>query len=179
MVEIEKAAGQSLFDQAAWVIKETGEYKKEFTSQEVKDIMSGFVANVVQNQGAENVWVSKMEVVIEKNKGNIKGIIEVKKPAKVTIGIDCTMDNEKNIDKIKLVNLDIKTNAGIGTSLLIMATNVVGKSKESLKDPNNAFKQFLDSQLNPKGVDLTKLGLHFNENTLAVSLSGKTIAPMK
>jgi hypothetical protein len=139
--------------------------------------MSKFVMSIIRGHGAKELSISSMEFGIEENTGTLNGNVEVKSPAKVTIGMTCILDNHNDRpDMLKLTALDITTKAGIRASIGLIASNVVGKTKESLQDPNVAFKSFLDSQFNPKGVTLTELGLHFNKSTLVVNLRGKHAA---
>ncbi len=115
-----------------------------------------------------------MEFGIEDVIGTLKGMVEVKKPGKVKFGLKCELYNDTVPDKIKLKDLKIEPD-GLVTKLALKATGAEGKTRESLKDPNIAFMKFLDYQFKPKGVTLDKLGLHFNKNTLNISLSGKAI----
>ncbi len=158
----EKNVGLSLFDEAAQIIKKIGIYEKEFASQEAVGIMSGFVISIIRGHGAEKLSISRMEVLIENTRGIISGTVEVKSPDKVTIGMKCILDNHTEPDKLKLTDLDITTKAGLAARLALKAANVVGRTRESLQKPNEAFLQFLSAQFSPGGVTLTKLGLQFN-----------------
>jgi len=53
-----------------------------------------------------------------------------------------------------------------GTSVLLGTMNIDRKVRDALSDPNQTLGRVLGMQLQPKGVQLTGLGLHFNEKNL-------------
>jgi hypothetical protein len=166
-----------LFDEAAQALKEKGVYQRELTAQELAGIMSGIVTSLTQGQEAVKASVPAMTVKIEKAKGIVGGSVKVEKPIQATIKVNCALDNDTAPNRIKLAGLDIQTEAGFAAKLALKAVNIEGKAREALRDPNQALGLALASQLEPRGVKLTGVGLHFNEQTLAVNLRGQAAAP--
>jgi len=168
-----------LFEEAAQVLKEKGIYKRDLTAQELANIMSEIVANLTQGQESVKASVPSMAVDIVKAKGTVAGVVKVEKPIQATIKVSCALDNGTVPDRIKLAGLDIQTEAGFAAKLALKAVNIEGKAREALRDPNQALGSALASQLEPRGVKLTEVGLHFNEQTLSVDLKGGAIQPRR
>jgi len=164
-----------LFDEAAQKIKETGSYSRELSAQELAGIMSGIVNGLTSGQEAMKATVPTMNVKIEKAKGMVAGSVRVAKPIQATINVNCTLGNDVRPNRLKLDGLNIQTEAGFAAKMALKAVNLEGKAKEALQDPNQALGLALASQLEPRGVKLTGVGLHFNETNLAVSLTGTSI----
>jgi hypothetical protein len=162
-----------LFDEAAQAIKERGSYQRELTAQELAGIMSGVVTGLTQGQESVKASMPTMDVRIENAKGIVNGSVRVESPIKATIKVNCALDNDAAPSRIKLAGLDIQQEAGFAAKLALKAVNIEGKAREALRDPNRALELALGSQLKSRGVNLTGLGLHFNESTLAVSLRGE------
>lgn len=178
MLEIEKAvSGQPYLDEAVRNLENTGIYQKEFKSQEVVEVMSMFVLYIIKNRGASDTSISRMNVKIENAIGTIKGTVDVKKPAKVKIHMNCDLDNDNDPEKIKLLGLNVVTEAGLLSRIALKAADTVGKTKDDLQKPNEVFLKFLDTQFRPRGISINKLGLHFNENTLSINLRGGSFLP--
>lgn len=163
----------ALFDEAAQAIKERGSYQRELTAQELAGIMSGVVTGLIQGQESVRASAPIMDVRIENAKGIVNGSVKVEKPIQATIKVNCELDNDSAPSRIKLAGLDIQQEAGFAARLALKAVNIEGKAREALRDPNRALGLALGSQLEPRGVKLTGLGLHFNESTLAVSFEGE------
>lgn len=188
MVEIEKVNPETqpfdkdpelikIIDGAVGVLKDKGEYLAELTAQESVVIMSEFVMNIIRSQGAKNISDSKIKFQIEKAKGTLGGTVKVVSPAKVTIGMNCNMENDAIPGKIKITKLDITTKAGIIDSLGLKAADTVGKTRDSLQDPNLAFLNFLKKEFNPRGVKICEIGMNIKESTLSVMVSTKPAEP--
>lgn len=162
-----------IFEQAATSIKETGSFQKELSSQDMESIMKGVVSGLLEGQEAVHATVPTMNVQIENGKGIINGSVQVEKPIKATIDLECTLGNDNDPNKIRLVDLDVKTKAGFVAKAALKAANIEGRARNVLSDPNIALSDALKKQLEPKGVVLTGSSLHFGDKTLNISLSGK------
>jgi hypothetical protein len=168
-----------LFDQAAIALKETGVFEKELSAQELAQIMSGVITSLTAGQDAVKASVAGMQVQIEKSRGVVRGAVRVEKPIQATIKVNCALANDTSPQKVRLDGLDIQQEAGFAAKLALKAVNIEGKAREALQNPNQALGLALGSQLAPRGVQLTGLGLHFNERSLAVSLKGRPMQPRR
>lgn len=168
-----------LFDQVAFALKETGVFQRELSAQELSQIMSGVIASLTAGQETVRASVPNMEVQIEKAKGVVNGAVRVEKPIQAIIRVNCTLANDIDPQRLKLDGLNIQQEAGFAAKMALKAVNIEGKAKQALKDPNQALGLALGSQLKPRGVKLTGLGLHFNDRTLAVSLTGQPLPPKR
>jgi len=166
-----------LVDEAAQAIKEKGGYQRELTAQELASIMSGIVIGLTQEQEAIKALVPAMTVRIEKARGIVGGTVRVESPIQATIKVNCVLDNDAVPNRIKLVKLDVQQEAGLAAKIALKLMNIEGKVRKALQDPNQALGEALASQLEPRGVRLTEVGLHFNEQTLAVNLRGGSASP--
>jgi hypothetical protein len=163
-----------LFDEAAQTIKERGSYKRELTAQELAGIMSGVVAGLLQGQESVRASVPLLDVRIENAKGIVNGSVKVEKPIQAIIRVICALDNDAPPGRIKLAGLNIQQEAGFAARLALKAVNIEEKIREALRDPNKALRLALSSELEPRGVLLTDLGLNFNVSTLTVNIEGET-----
>lgn len=161
-----------LFDEAAQAIKETGGYRREITAKELSSIMSGVIVDLVQGQEVIKASVPVINVKIEEAKGIVNGNVKVEKPIQATINVNLILGNSTELNRIKLDELHIQQEADFAAKLALKTVNIEGKARETLKDPNQSLGLVLASQLEPRGVKLTEVGLHFNEQTLAVNLTG-------
>ena len=164
-----------LLDQAASQIKETGSFQKNLTDKELESIMQSVINGLVTGQEKVKASVLSTQVKIERQQGTVAGSVSVEKPIKATINLRCTLGNDTAGDRLRLVGLDVKEEAGFGAKMLLRAANIKGKAEDKLRDPNQALFVALGSQLETKGVRLTGIGLHFQENSLAVTLKGQPV----
>lgn len=166
-----------LFDQVANALREAGHFEKELSAQELSQIMSGVITSLTAGQEAVRASVPEMQVQIERARGVVAGSVRVEKPIKATIKINCALANDTAPQRLRLDGLTIQQEARFAAKMALKAVNIEGKAREALKDPNRALGLALGSQLEPRGVRLTGLGLHFNERTLAISLRGQVATP--
>jgi len=179
MSERNETLNLPLFDQAAMALREKGEFQIELTPQELSQIMLGVITNLTAGKDAVKASVPTMNVRIEKSRGIIGGAVRVEEPIQATIKVNCALVNSDSAQGLRLDSLDIQTEAGFAAKLALKAVNIEGKAREALRDPNQALGLALGSQLEPRGVKLTELRLHFNESTLAVSLRGQAMPPIR
>jgi hypothetical protein len=163
-----------LFDEAAQAIKDVGEYQKELTAQELASIMLGIVIGLTQGQETITASVPALTVKIEKAIGTVVGTVSVEKPIHAVIKVNCVLDNDAAPNRIKLAKLNLHQEAGFAAKLALKVVDIEGKTKKALRDPNQALREVLASQLGHRGVRLTAIGLHFNEHTLAVNVRGES-----
>ncbi len=175
----ESALRMPLFDQIATTLKETGVFQRELTAQELSQIMSGVITSLTAGQDTVRASVPTMGVQIERARGVVNGAVQVEKPIKATIKVNCALANSTDPQRLKLDGLGIQQEAGFAAKLALKAVNIEGKARKALEDPNQALGLALGSQLEPRGVKLTGLGLHFNERTLAVNLRGQALSPKR
>lgn len=168
-----------LFDQIAIALKEIGVFQRELTAQELSQIMSGVITSLTAGQEAVRASVPTMDVQIENARGVVNGAVRVEKPIKATIRVNCALTNDTAPQRLRLDGLNIQQEAGFAAKMALKAFNIEGKAREALRDPNQALGLTLGSQLEPRGVKLTEIGLHFNDRTLAVSLKGQPLAPKR
>ena len=168
-----------IFEEAAVALREKGAFSKQLTSQELGQMMSSVVKSLLAGQNAVRATVPTMDVRIERSKGTVAGAVQVESPIKATIKLNCVLGNDTASQGIRLENLDIQQEASFLAKATLKAANIDGQARKLLKDPNQALGDALDKQLRPRGVELTGIGLHFQENTLGVSLSGNPIAPRR
>ena len=137
--------------------------------------MGSVVKSLTTGQEAVRVTVPSMQVQIERKQGTVAASIQIEKPITATIGIRCTLGNDTTPNRLRLVGLDVDEKAGFAAKLALKAVNIKGKAQEALRDPNQALFTALGSQLEPKGVKLSGIGLNFKDSTLTVALKGQPI----
>lgn len=165
----------SLLDQAAEMIKEKGTFQRELTSQELADIMGSVVKELTAGQHKVRANVPNMQVRINGQQGIVVGSIRIEKPISATISVRCTLGNDTTPDRLRLVGLDVKEEAGVVARMALSHANIKGEALKALNDPNQILFNALGSQLETKGVKLTDIGLNFRDRTLAVVLRGQPI----
>lgn len=171
----EKLVSVPLLDQAASQIKETGSFQKNLTDKELESIMQSVVQGLMTGQEKVKASVPSMQVKIAGQQGIVDGSVRLEKPISATINLRCTLGNDAASDRLRLVGLDVKEEAGFAARIALKAVNIKGKAEDKLRDPNQALFAALGSQLETRGVRLTGIGLHFQENSLAVTLKGQPV----
>ena len=166
-----------LLDDATEALKTQGEFQRDLTSSEVGGIMRGVVSGLLTGQDMVEASVPTMGVEIKDKKGRVAGTVEVRKPIKASIGINCVLGNaEGRDDRIKLVGLKLTQKAGFAAKMALRAINLEGKAREHLRDPNRALASVLSGQLKERGIKLTGIGLSFTEeDALKVALKGEAL----
>ena len=165
-----------ILDQAASEIKEKGSFQRELKDSELADIMRGVVGSLLTGQEKVKASVPTMDVRIENQQGKINGKVLVEKPVKAEIGINLVLGNDSAPGNLRLVSLDVQEKAGFATKIALKAVNIKGKAEKALRDPNQALMTAIDSQLKPKGVELTGIKLGFGQDALSVNLEGRPVA---
>ncbi|MEK9146880.1 MAG: hypothetical protein AAB639_01645 [Patescibacteria group bacterium] len=165
-----------ILDQAASEIKERGSFQRELKDSELADIMRGVVGSLLTGQEKVKASVPTMDVRIGNQQGKIDGRVLVEKPVKAEIGINLVLGNDSVPGKLRLVSLDVQEKAGFATKMVLKAVNIKGKAEQVLRDPNQALMTAIDSQLKPKGVELTGIKLGFGQDALSVNLQGRPVA---
>lgn len=168
-----------IFEEAAVALKEKGAFSKQLTSQELGQMMSSVIEGLLAGQNAVKATVPPMGVRIERSRGIVAGAVQVENPIKATIRLNCVLGNDTTLQGIRLENLDIQQEAGFLAKAALKAANIDGQARNLLRDPNQALKKALNMQLRPRGVELTGIGLHFQENTLGVNLTGNPLVPSR
>ncbi len=163
-----------LLENIASSIKQTGKFEQSMTGQDVEQIMKGVVTSLLTNQETVDADISKMDVNIENSQGKVNGTVAINKPISASIEIDCVLGNSDKKNELNLVSLKVNEKAGFIAKMALAAVDIEGKARETLQNPNQALFDSLSKQLEPKNISLANIGLHFNNNTLEVSLLGKT-----
>jgi hypothetical protein len=163
-----------IFDEMAGSLKKKGSYSKELSEQEVVQIMEGIVQNLLAGQQKIKAAIPAPKVHIENDVATVSSEAHVESPVKATIAIDCKLGNDVSPQRLKLIQSDVHEKAGPVDKLKLKAVNIEHRVKKTLSDPNQALRNALESQLEPRGVKLTDTGLHFNKEKLAVNLKGES-----
>lgn len=187
MVERKETVDEpSLFNEAVDLLSRGEVYENEFNPKQTAKLMSGFVDEVIKKR-KEDASLRTMEVDIEENRGTISGTIIAKSYPNDIINMICVLINDdKNLGLLKLSKLKITSDSRLARWAL-SALRIEKNTKNDLQNPdvqnpnvNVAFMNFLNSRLNKKGVEATKLYLQFKEEgLLAVKISGGLIAPRR
>lgn len=164
-----------LLNEAAASLRTTGEFRKDLSGQELAEIMSSVVKSLTASQDAVRANVQGMGVRIENSQGQVNGSVQVESPIQALITVNCVLGNDADPQRIRLVNLAINQKAGFLAKAALGAVNLEGKARALLSDPNQALRTVLESQLEPRRVKLSSIGLHFNQNTLAMNLRGSSL----
>lgn len=168
-----------ILDQAASEIKEKGSFQRELKDSELADIMRGVVGSLLTGQEKVKASVPTMDVRIENQQGKVNGKVLVEKPVKAEIGIYLVLGNDSVPERLRLVSLDVQEKAGFTTKIALKALNIRGRAGKVLRDPNQALMTAIDSQLKPKGVELTGIKLGFGQNALSMNLQGRPVTAGK
>lgn len=169
----ESAISLPLFDEAAAALKAGGRYRAELSADDLTQIMGGIVAGLLTGQERVRASVLAMDVRIEGERGTVAGAARVESPLKATVGVACVLGNDPNPSRIRLLDLDVRQEAGLLAKQALRAVNIEGRVRELLADPNRALFTALDGQLRSRGARLSALGLHFNQRALTVELHGE------
>jgi len=137
--------------------------------------MKGVISDLLSGQGKVEANVPQMDVRIQNQQGMIKGAIAVEKPIKAQIGIDLTLGNAPQSQQLKLVKLDVteKTN-NMAAKIALKTVSIKGRAKKALASPNQALFTALSKQLESRDVNLSRIGLNFEQETLGISLQGSS-----
>lgn len=163
-----------LLEKAAAEIKEKGEVQYDLTGPEVAGIMEGVVSGLLSSREKIKASVPSMDVSIRGGEGSVKSTVVVEKPIKAQIGLDLVLGNDQDPQKLRLVKLEVTEKTNLLGKGALKAINVKGIVKNTLKDPSKALFEALEKQLDPKGVSLTQIGLHFGSETLSLHLQGNS-----
>ncbi|MBI2330514.1 hypothetical protein HYU94_03910 [Candidatus Daviesbacteria bacterium] len=164
-----------LFNTAAERLRNTGVFQQNLTNEDVAGIMSSVAGSLVAAREDVSAKIAHMSVGIEKQQGRVSGLVVVERPLSAKISLDCVLANDNVPGRIKLASLKVDEDAGWVQRGILMALNIKGRAKKALGDPNSAFEKALATQLEPRGVRLTKVALQFNDRTLAIDLMGRPI----
>lgn len=168
-----------LFDEAAVALRQSGNYRREMTAQELAQIMALIVEGLLSSQQRMRASVPRMEVRIEQGRGIVSGRAEVRSPISASVETNAVLGNDAVSGRIKLLDLQVRQEAGFLAKQALRAIDIEGRARRALSDPNQALALALRSQLEPRGALLSALGLHFNEQSLTVVLQGGPIAPQR
>lgn len=181
MLEKEKANPEMLpFCEDQEILKVAGVlmdgkvHEGEYNEEQTGELMRGFVNELVGKR-REDASLRTIKVEIEENKGTITGTIGVKSYSWALFDMRCVLDNDGGSGLLKLSKLEITTKSGLRARAALKIMRVEENTRNDLQKPNvnGAFKEYLNSQL--KGAVVTGLALKFNNETLAVRISGKRI----
>jgi hypothetical protein len=173
---MEKSAQVPPFEQVvAAELKEKGAFQRDLTGQDVAGIMRDVVESLVSGQETVKAGIQNISVSIERQQGVVSGAVRVEKPISATIRVNCVLANDRTPERLRLVQLDVKEEAGFFAKAALKAVNIKGKAQEALSDPNRALIQALASQLEPQGVRLTGADFQFKDTALSISLRGEPI----
>ena len=169
----ENHASAQVLERAAAELEQKGVFQQELAVADLRAIMRDVVDGLLAGQDGIRASIPRMDVRVENRQGAVTAKVQVEKPIKATLEIDCVMTNAQEPQRVRLAKLDIREEAGLVARAALKAIDIQGKAREALKDPNRALFSRLGKQLEPKGVELTEIGLHFGERTLAVDLRGR------
>lgn len=164
-----------LFEKIAAQLRQKGVFQSDLSDQDFAGLMRGVVESLVSGQEKVKASITNISVGIENQSGTVSGIVQVEKPIKASIGVNCVFANDTPPGRIKLIKLDVNETAGFAAKITLKAFNFKGKAEEALRDPNLALTTALTKQLESKGIRLTQTGFHFKDTSLSVSLRGEPI----
>lgn len=170
-------AGIPLLEQAAQALEEKGAYKDTLDSNALSAAMTVVAKSLIA--GYNDVEATPlMTAEIENNKAAIVGSIVVIKPVDAIIDLNIALGNNRIADgKIQLLE-EPKVNVyprNLMARGILMADNTTGKIKEKLQDPQELFGQFLDDELEKRGVGLEEIKMNFKDDLLYIDLKGESI----
>lgn len=166
-----------LFAEVADQLRNQGTYQKALTGQDVAGIMHGVAQSLVAGSDKVEATIASMSVNIENGQGRVAGKVDVEKPLKAAIGLNCSLVNDVVPGRIRLAQLSVEEKAGWLEKAALKIFNIRKRAENALQDPNVAFSKALVKQLEPRGVTLTDVQLQFAGASLAVSLKGRPTNP--
>jgi hypothetical protein len=162
-----------MLERAAAELKQKGVFQQELAAADLRAIMRDVVNGLLAGQEGVRASIPRIDVRIENRQGAVTARVQVERPIKAALEINCVMANAQEPQRVRLAKLDIREEADLLARAALKAVDIQGKAREALRDPSRALFGCLDRQLEPKGVELTGIGLHFGEQTLAVNLRGR------
>ncbi len=162
-----------LLDEAATALRLNGHYERRLTGAELARILASIVQGLLAGQSKVRATDPEMSVVIQNSRGIGSGTVIIQSPISATIRMRTVLENAAEPSRIRLDDLNVQQEAGFAAKIALRALDVEGRSRTALSDPNRALEIALASQLAARGVRLTTLGLHFDEDALALDLRGE------
>jgi hypothetical protein len=169
----EHRGSTQMLERAAAELKQKGVFQQELAAADLRAIMRDVVNGLLAGQDGVRASIPRMDVRIENRQGTVTAKVQVERPIKAALEIDCVMANAQEPQRVRLAKLDIREEAGLLARAALKAVDIQGKASEALRDPNRALFSHLSRQLEAKGVELTGIGLYLGEKTLAVDLRGR------
>jgi hypothetical protein len=119
--------------------------------------------------------VLAMDVHIGGSQGKASGMVRLASPVTATISPGIRLGNDPNPARIQLLDLTMKTDAGMVARTVLGALNLEGRARQLLSNPNGALAEVLIPELQARGAELRSLGLHFAEHVLVTQLAGQAL----
>ena len=174
-IQIETPA---IVHEASAQIKETGEFKKGLTGQEIEGMMKGIVGGILSGNSSVEANVPFMSVGIKEGKGDARATIRIDRPIGATVTANIVLANEKtgkNAIVLDGLKVDAKADNFAG-KLALGAINVEAQVRKALADPTQALTNYLGGELRKDGVKLEGIAMKFTQDDrLTVLLRGKAI----
>lgn len=168
-----------LFDQVAASLRRSGQYQTELTADDVTSIMHAVAASLLADQRIVSARIERLENRIVDAEGTNSAVIAVSRPLTATIEATFTFVNDTAQDRIRLKSDTIRSRARFPARLLLQTLDLEGRVRRALADPERALQLVLARQLEPHGVTVTDVGLHFGTSTLSVDLRGGAVPPVQ
>lgn len=163
-----------IMEQAAAELRENGRFIREFSAQDVEAIMHDILSVAMTQQRAVQIRIDELNMKIENSRGIVQGKVHATHGmGELDVKVSGAMGNTDDPTRIALQSLGM--DAGFFGGMALAATGAEDRVRKILGDPNYAFWGALTKQMQPRGVELTGMGLHFNPTTLAVDLAGNPV----
>lgn len=163
--------------EAANSIKESGEFKRGLTGNEVSSLVKGVVGEIVTGNPQVQGNIPFMNVEIANGAAEIKGSVRVEKPLGATVGVDMELKNNPDgSNSIILGNIKISPKADnfVGGAVL-KGLNLENKAKQALSNPTQALKTYLGQEMKKQGVDLKDVAMKFtSDDKFTILLRGSS-----
>lgn len=162
---------RELLDKTAEDLKKKGVSERELSKKEVEDLVRLVIGKFLESQTKIEASVKDLKVEMDGGGGDVESVVELTKPAKTSVGINLRLANDKD-GQLKLEDVEVKAAAAF--SLLIKE-----EIRKALKDPNESFREALNDELLPRGVEAQEIGLEFGKDNLSIAMKGGFVEESK
>lgn len=165
----------TLLDEAVVAIEKDGFFKRDLTNLELAEIIPLIVRHLLPVAPSIAMSTPRVKVVIEQGVATINYEVDLHKPGRALIKLHWKIaKSDRFPGKIKtLPGWEITDDAGLVTSMALRAFNIQGKAASALRDPNKTIGDVLAAELHSRKINLTGIEMHFNQETLGITLTGE------
>ena len=168
-----------LFEQMIATLKDKGRFDAQLGAAEFKTLTDQLMNVMLESPDFQALGVrlkSKPTTMVEMkpdDTGALYGKVGISSPIGADVQLWANFANGRQPHEIVLAKCQTKTDGGLPAKLV--SGKIDSEVKKALASPNRAIFMAMKEVVNPQGIDLTGISLHFSEQKLQLALGGKPI----